>query len=84
MNKYYTRACNFYYGYFSKKLVKKKLSLPLCGNHNISFDKVEIFSRGKRKIISKIVNLNQIKFLPNTIKKKFFLILKKLHQKENY
>ena len=82
MNKYYTRACNFYYGYFSKKLVKKKLSLPLCGNQNISFDKVEIFSRGKKKIISKIVNLNQIKFLPNLIKKKVFSDIRKITSKK--
>ena len=49
MIKYYTRACNFYYGNLSKKLVKKKQSLPLCGNKNISFDQIEIFSKNKKK-----------------------------------
>ena len=35
MTKYYTRACNFYYGINAQKLIKKKLALPLCGNKNI-------------------------------------------------
>ena len=47
MSKYYTRACNFYYGISAKKLIKKKLALPLCGNNNIAFDKLEIFIRKK-------------------------------------
>ena len=29
MKKYYTRACNFYYGRYAKKLIKKKKALPL-------------------------------------------------------
>ena len=84
MKKYYTRPCNFYYGIFSKQLAKKRLSLPLCGNMNISFDKIEIFTREKNKINSKIININQIKFLSKSIKKKFYLILKKLFQKESF
>ena len=43
--KYYTRACNFYYGSISKEKIKKKLSLPLNGNNLISFDKIEIITR---------------------------------------
>ena len=42
MNKYYTRACNFYFGSTSKENIKKKLSIPLNGNILISFDNVEI------------------------------------------
>jgi dihydropteroate synthase len=49
MTKYYTRACNFYYGNLSKKLVKKKKSLPLCGKKEISFNQIEIFSKNKKK-----------------------------------
>ena len=45
MTKYYTRACNFYYGINAKLLIKKKLALPLCGDKNIAFDKVEIITR---------------------------------------
>ena len=45
MRKYYTRACNFYYGTNAKNLIKKKLALPLCGNKNIAFDNIEILSR---------------------------------------
>ena len=49
MLKYYTRVCNFYYGKESKILVNKKKSLPLNGNNEISFDKLEIISRNSKK-----------------------------------
>ena len=61
MKKYYTRACNFYYGVNAKKLIKKKLALPLCGNTNIAFDKVEITIRKKHKVSSKMINLKRHK-----------------------
>ena len=51
MNKYYTRACNFYYGEKAKLLIQKKLALPLCGNKHIAFDKIEIFTRRKKSFI---------------------------------
>ena len=35
MKRYYTRACNFYYGIESKTLVKEKKSLPLNDNNEI-------------------------------------------------
>ena len=66
MTKYYTRACNFYFGQISKVKVKKKLSLPLNGNKLISFDTVEIHSRKNIKRL----NLNQIKKLKSSTKKK--------------
>ncbi len=49
MKKYYTRACNFYYGSTSKEKIKKKLSLPLNGNNLISFDTIEIITRKYKK-----------------------------------
>ena len=51
MVKYYTRACNFYYGPISKEKVKKKQSIPLHGNKLISFDTVEILTRKGAKRI---------------------------------
>ena len=42
MRKYYTRACNFHYGKAAKKLIKKNLGLPLCGNNNIAFSEVDV------------------------------------------
>ena len=66
MSRYYTRACNFYYGLKSKTLVKKKKTLPLNGNSEISFDKIEIISRKS----SKTINLNEIYKLPISLKKK--------------
>ncbi len=66
MERYYTRVCNFYYGSKSKALLKKKETFSLNGNNEISFDQVEIISRKSKKRIS----INQIKNLPNHIRKK--------------
>ena len=68
MEKYYTRACNFYYGNNAKFLIKKKLALPLCGNKNIAFDKVEIFKRNKNKIHSKFIHIKSIKYLKKKVR----------------
>ena len=66
MKKYYTRVCNFYYGNTSIKLVNKKKTLPLNGNKEISFDKVEIISRNSKKTI----NLKEIKRLSRSLRNK--------------
>lgn len=84
MKIYYTRACNFYYGNTSKKLVQKKLALPLCGSLNISFDKVEIFIRNKKSVTSKIVELKKIHSLPILIKKKVSADIKKIISKRKF
>ncbi len=72
MSRYYTRACNFYYGNKSKILVKNKKTLPLNGNSEISFDQIEIISRNNKKTII----LKKIDTLPVDIKKKVKLDLK--------
>ena len=66
MIKYYTRACNFYYGLDSKEKIKKKLSLPLNGNNLISFDSIEIINKKNKKKI----HIREVKKLSNKIKKK--------------
>ena len=66
MIKYYTRACNFYYGNISKEKVDKKISLPLNGNKLISFDTIELISRKTRKK----VKIKDIKKISSKIKKK--------------
>ena len=64
MKKYYTRPCNFYYGNYAKKLIKKKKAFPVAGNLNIAFDQVEIFQRRKKGIVSsKIYPITKIKYL---------------------
>ena len=78
MLKYYTRACNFYYGSISVEKVKKKVSLPLHGNKLISFDTVEIISRKKIKKIN-IKNVNKLK---KQIKKKISSDIKKISKKK--
>jgi len=75
MRRYYTRACNFYYGANAKNFIKKKLALPLCGNENIAFDSIEILSRDKK---NKIINIKNIKKLSNLIKKIVLKDLKKI------
>ena len=65
MSRYYTRVCNFYYGAKSKLLVKRKKTLPLHNNPEISFDKIEIIKRNNVKKIS----FKQIKNLPYKLKK---------------
>jgi dihydropteroate synthase len=66
MNRYYTRACNFYYGEISKKKIKLKQSLPLNNRQDISFDHVEIISRENVKKIS----ISKIHKLPKKYKDK--------------
>ena len=65
MTKYYTRACNFYYGNQAKLLIKKKKAFPLCGNKNIAFDELEIFTRYKKTIKSKVVKIQDLRALSN-------------------
>ena len=63
MQKYYTRACNFYFGKKSKEKIKKKLTFPLGGNNSISFDSIEIISKTSKKIINiKSINKHFIIF----------------------
>ena len=66
MQKYYTRACNFYYNNRSKEYVQKKMSLPIGGNKSFSFDTIEIITRTNKKKI----NIKSINKLPLKIKKK--------------
>tara|TARA_B100000886_G_scaffold309032_1_gene242975 strand:- start:1076 stop:2140 length:1065 start_codon:yes stop_codon:yes gene_type:complete len=65
MAKYYTRACNFYYGKLAYLLIKKKKALPLCGNKHIAFDYLEIFSRNKKRAKSRFIHFKSIKKLKN-------------------
>jgi len=81
MIKYYTRACNFKYGSIARKLIKNKHALPLCGDKNISFDEVEIITRNKKKISSKIINYKNIKLLRTFQKNKVKKDLKNITSK---
>ncbi len=51
MVKYYTRACNFYFGQISKKKISEGKALPLNNNNLISFDSIEVISRKDKKKI---------------------------------
>ena len=78
MHRYYTRACNFYFGNQSKILVNKKKAIPLHQIKEISFDNLEIISRKSKKKIS----INQIKLLPNYLRKKINSDIKKIKSKK--
>ena len=78
MLRYYTRACNFYYGSESKTLVKKKKTITLNGNHQISFDQIELISRKSKKKIS----IHNLKNLTKVQKKKLVVIYKRLLAKK--
>ena len=65
MPRYYTKVCNFYYGYQSRLLIEEKKTLPLNGSKEISFDEIEIISRNSKKKIS----IKKINKLPYSIKK---------------
>ncbi len=80
MKKYYTRACNFYYGSTSKEKIKKKLSLPLNGNNLISFDTIEIITRKYKKKI----HIREIKNQSNKIKKKIKEDIKLITRKKKF
>ena len=80
MAKYYTRACNFYYGLISANKVRKKLSIPIHGNKLISFDTVEIISRRK----SKIINIKDINKLKGQKRKKIISDIKKISKKKKF
>ena len=78
MIRYYTRACNFYYGTQSKILVNKKKSIPLNQNKEISFDHIEIITRYSKKKIP----IKEIKYLPKKIKSKIISDLKNIKLKK--
>jgi len=82
MRKYYTRPCNFYYGNYARKLIKKKKALSLAGNPNIAFDQIEIFQRKTKGIAqSDIYSISSINVLPREIKLKIKIDLKKITSK---
>jgi len=64
MRRYYTCACNFYFGQYSRFLIEKKETLPLHGRNNISFSHLKIISTNSEKII----NINKINTLSKNIK----------------
>ena len=81
MPRYYTRACNFYYGKQSKKLVIKKKTIPFNQIKEISFDQVEILTRKSKKKIF----IDQIKYLQKPLRTKVNFDLKKIKaQKKNF
>ena len=84
MKKYYTRACNFYYGKISRQLIEKKKAFPLCGNKDIAFNQIEVFIRKNKNISSKIINIKDINFQNKYLIKKIKFDLKKITSKKKF
>ena len=80
MMKYYTRACNFYFGSISLEKIKKKQSIPLHGNRRISFDTIEILTRKKIKRI----NVKKINKLNKNLKKQVSKDIKSISKKKKF
>ena len=80
MRKYYTRACNFYYGKAAKNLVRSKKAFPLNGKKYLAFDNIEIFIRDKGKIKINLIHIKDINKLKRNIKK----IVKQDIKKNNF
>ena len=80
MSRYYTRVCNFYFGSQSKNLIKEKKTLPLNGNNQISFDKIEIIRRNYKKKIS----IKEINDLPNKLRKIIKSDLSRITKKKKF
>ena len=69
MRSYYTRACNFYHGKAARRLIKLNKAFPLNGKKNIAFDQLEIFSREKRKVKTRLIHIKEINIFNKNIKK---------------
>mgnify|MGYP001333254764 CR=1 FL=1 len=67
MEKYYTRACNFYYGNKAKNLIINKKALPLNSRQDIAFDQVEIFQRKNNTVKVEIFHIDEIKNLNKVV-----------------
>ncbi len=78
MQKYYTRACNFYYNKTSTENIKKKISIPISGNKLCSFDTIEIITRRNKYKI----NIKNIKHLQSKIKKKVLVDINNISKKK--
>ena len=80
MKKYYTRACNFFYGNNSKEKIKKKTALPLNGNNDISFDELEIISKNFKKKIK----INKVKYLSKSLKNQINIHITNITKKKKF
>ena len=75
MEKYYTRACNFFYP--PKSAQVEKNCLPLNGNSGIKFRSIELLTRKSKKIIN-LEDINKLSLrLQNIIKENLKNITKK-------
>ncbi len=80
MQKYYTRACNFYYGRKSVEKVLNKTALPISNSNLLSFDSIEIITRKKIKKI----HIKKINLLNPSLKKKIKKDLKEITKKKKF
>ena len=82
MIKYYTRACNFFYGKKAEKLILKNKALPLNASKNFAFDTIEIIKRNNKKVNFKIIKTSEIKKLSKNILKNVNKDLKRICKKK--
>ena len=80
MDQYYTRPCNFYFGKNSINKIYEGKALPLHANKLISFGSLEILNRKK----SKIIGINEVKFLSKKLKYKIKKDLKNITKNKKF
>ncbi len=82
MRKYYTRPCNFYYGNYARRLISAKKALPIGGNNNVAFDRLEIFYRKKKSTTaSNFYSIHEIKKINKKLRKIIKVDLNKITSK---
>ena len=60
MIKYYTRACNFNYGFSARQLIKKKKLYPYVEIKIYLSAKLKFLKETKNKVLSKRISLKKI------------------------
>ena len=80
MRSVYVRPLSFLYGSDASHHIQKKLALPINGNDQIAFEKIEIINKNKKK--KNIIHISKINEIQKKIKKKIIQDLKNITKKK--
>ena len=80
MRSVYVRPLSFLYGSDASHHIQKKLALPINGNDQIAFEKIEIINKNQNK--KNIIHISKINEIQKNIKKKIIQDLKNITKKK--
>lgn len=80
MRSVYIRPLSFLYGSDASHHIKKKLALPINGNDQIAFEKIEIITKNQKN--KRIIHVSKISKIQKNIKKKIIQDLKNISKKK--